>query len=165
MNKKKLIKNTLIAGLFFLSLGGWLLHLRIHPVAKNPANLIPFISGFLSVFCVPLFFCFRPTIALAYILNGFLVIFGTITMAHFSLAHFPNPVTISDIILTSTFADIAILWAKFALGKALFSLETLKSGTDPVPKGRYFRFPFMGWWLVHLLGMTIIYSLGKIIWK
>ena len=165
MNKKRLIKIILILGLFAVCLGGWLLHLRIHPLDKNSANFIPFFSGMISVFALPLLFWFRRTVALGYIVDGFLVILGTITMAHFSVAHFEGPVTLTKLITTTLFADIAVLWGKFALGRALYLLEFLKSDTDSLPKGRYFRYPNMGWWWVHLAGMSIIYALGNIIWK
>ena len=165
MNRKNTLKAELIASLFFLALGGWLLHLRIHPLVKDEENVIPLISGMVSVFCLPFLFCFRPTVALAYIINGFLAIIGTITMAHFSITHFQGPITPVRIILNTTFADIVILWAKFAAGKALFDLESLKSDTDKTAKGRFFRYPNMGWWWAHLFALTIIYALGNILWK
>ncbi len=165
MNRKEIIKVTLLTGFFCLALGGWLLHLRIHPLSKNVDYIIPFISGIISVFCLPILFCFRPTIALAYIFNGFLVILGTITMAHLSIAHFEGPATLWNIIINTTFADIALLWGKFAVGKALFDLDHLKSDTDTISKGRFLRYPNIGWWWVHLLGLSTIYALGNIIWK
>ncbi|OGX42595.1 MAG: hypothetical protein A3G37_03360 [Omnitrophica WOR_2 bacterium RIFCSPLOWO2_12_FULL_46_30] len=165
MKRKEMIKAALAAGLFFLGLGGWLLHLRIHPPVKNAANLIPFISGIGSVFCLPFLFCFRPTVTLAYIINGFLAIIGTITMAHFSIAHFQGPITPASIILNTTFADIAILWGKFAVGKTLFDLEFLKSETEAAAQGRFFRYPNMGWWWAHLFALAIVYASGNIFWK
>jgi hypothetical protein len=165
MNKKMAIKMTLILGLFAVCLGGWLLHLRIHPPEKNPAYLIPFFSGMISVFALPLLFWFRRTVNLGYILDGFLVIIGTITMTHFSIAHFEGQVTLTRLITGTLFADIAVLWSKFALGRALYLLEFLKADTDSLPKGRYFRYPNMGWWWAHLAGMSLIYALGNILWK
>lgn len=165
MNRKKTIKTALIASLFCLALGGWLLHMRIHPLSKNVDYIIPFISGIISVFFIPVLFCFKPSVTLAYILNGFLAILGTITMAHLSIAQFEGPVTLKDIIFNTTFADIVILWGKFAIGKALFDLEHLKSDIDTAPKGRFFRYPNMGWWWIHLFGLSAIYALGKILWK
>jgi hypothetical protein len=165
MSRKKLLKATLIAGLFLLAFGGWCLHLRIHPPAKDADNLIPFISGVLSVLGLPLLFCYRPTVAWAYILNGFLVILGTVTMTHFSIVHFQGPVTLTNILLTTTLADIAILWGKFVLGKALFDLEFLRSETDAAPKGHFFRYPHMGWWWVHLFSVAVVYGLGNILFK
>lgn len=165
MNRKKMIKTTLISGLFFLALGGWLLHIRIHPFANDSDKLIPFISGLVSVLCLPLLFWFRPTVTLAYLINGFLAIIGTITMAHFAIINFKGPVTPETIILNTTFPDIAVLWGKFAVGKALFDLEFLKSETDLIPKGRFFRYPNMGWWCAHLFGLATVYALGNIFWK
>jgi hypothetical protein len=165
MNRNKIIKATLIAALFFLAFGGWCLHLRIHPLVKDADNLIPFVSGILSVFCLPLLFCYRRTIIWACTLNGFSVILGTVTMAHFSIVHFQGPVTLTNILLTTTLADIAVLWAKFALGKALFDLEFLRSETDVAPKGHFFRYPHMGWWWVHLGSVALVYFLGNILFK
>ncbi len=165
MTRKKMIKNTLIACLFFLSFGGWLLHLRIHPLIKSTDNIIPLISGILSVFCLPFLFWFDSTVSAAYIINGFLVIIGTLTMAHFSMVNFKGPVTLGNILLNATFADISILWAKFAIGKALFDLRHLKSDQDIVTKGRFFRYPNMGWWWVHLFALAAVYALGNFFWK
>lgn len=165
MTRKNMLKNTLIAGLFFLALGGWLLHLRIHSPAKDADNLIPFIFGLISVFAVPVLFCFRKTATWAYILNGFSVIVGTVTMAHFSIVHFQGPLTPIEIIMNTTLADIAILWGKFTLGKAIFDLQGLRNDTDMAAKGRFIRYPHMGWWWVHLVGFALVYTLGNILWK
>lgn len=165
MNRKKGIKAVLVASLFFLALGGWLLHLRIHPLVKHADNIIPLISGVLSVFCLPVFFWFKPTITLAYITNGFLAILGTIIMTQFSIQNFKGPATPGNIILTSTLADIAILWGKFAIGKAIFDLEYLKSYQDVTAGGRFFRYPNMGWWWAHLFALAGVYTLGNIFWK
>jgi len=165
MNRKRVIKKTLIVSLFFLALGGWLLHLRIHSPVKDADYFIPFVAGIGSAFCLPFLFCFRPTLTVAYIINGFLVIIGTITMTHFSIVRFQGPTTAANIILNTLFADILILWGKFAVGKALFDLEFLRSDTDVVARGRFFRYPNMGWWWVHLAALTAVYALGKFIWK
>ena len=165
MNRKKGIKAILVAALFFLALGGWLLHIRIHPLAKDAENIIPLISGVLSLFCLPLLFWFRPTLTLAYIINGFLAILGTIIMAQFSIINFKGPLTLENIILNSLFADIAILWGKFSLGKALFELEYLRSDKDTAARGRFFRYPNMGWWWAHLFALAAVYTLGNIFWK
>lgn len=165
MNRKKAIKMTLVMSLFLLALGGLLLHLRIHPPAKHYANIINLISGIVSVFFLPALFLPRRTVALAYIVNGFLAIIGTITMAHLSMAHFQGPVTVSGILLNTTLADIAILWGKFAVGKAIFDLEFLRSDTDLVHGGRFFRYPNMGWWWAHLFSLSAVYALGNTLWK
>lgn len=165
MNRKKAIKVTLALSLFFLALDGLLLHLRVHPPADHEVNILPLVSGIVSVFLLPLLFCLRRTLVPAYIINGFLAIIGTITMAHFSLVNFKGPVTISNILINTTFASIAVCWGKFAVGKAIFDLEFLKSDSDIVHKGRFFRYPNMGWWWVHLFSLTAVYTLGNILWK
>jgi hypothetical protein len=50
---------------------------------------VPFIVGILTVVFVPILFYFRKTLNLAYLINGFAVIIGTIAMAHFALAAHP----------------------------------------------------------------------------
>ena len=164
MTRKLSLKRTLIAGLILLSLGGWLLHLRAHPPVTDE-TLIPFATGLISVFLLPILFSFRKTLVLAYLTNGFIAIIGTILMAHFSIANFEPPVTLKDIFLGTTFMHIMLLWGKFIVGKAIFDLEFLKTDTDPAPKGRFFRYPNTGWWLVHLVTISIVYALGNIFWK
>ncbi|MFA4906232.1 MAG: hypothetical protein WC645_06980 [Candidatus Margulisiibacteriota bacterium] len=165
MTRKQYIKNTLILGLVVLAIGGWFLHLRIHSPFMVRFGLVPLFSGILSVFIVPLFFLFRPTFAYAYVINGFTVILGTIVMAHFSIYYFNGIWTLPNLLLNTLLADIAILWGKFAVGKALFDLELLNTDKDVMPQGRYFRYPNMGWWLVHLAGWSIVYTLGVMFWK
>jgi hypothetical protein len=165
MNRKNALKLTLTAGLVFLAFGGWLLHLRIHPPLEEGYNLVPFLSGVLSIFIVPLLFWFKPTIIPAYLINGFSVILGTITMAHLSLVNLNSPLTLQNLLFNTMIADIALLWGKFAVGKAIFDLEFLHTDQDAAPRGRYFRYPNTGWWLVHLVGWSIVYAAGNILWK
>jgi tellurite resistance protein TehA-like permease len=89
MNKKNYMRLVLILAIFFLALGGWLLHLRIHPTTKDAENYIPLVAGFISVFVIPVLFIFRSTISFAYLLNGMTVIIGTITMTHFTIENPP----------------------------------------------------------------------------
>jgi len=165
MTTHNYIKSLLLIALLTLSLGGFLLHSRIHPVSKNISNYVPLISASVSLILVPLFFSFHKTIAYAYVLNGFSVIIGTIVMSHYSLSHWPNPLSLRALLLNTTFPDIIILWSKFFLGKALFDLEIY--GYDRIkPKiGRSFRYPNLGWWLIHLLGLSLVYSLGFLFWR
>jgi hypothetical protein len=157
MTRKNVLKTTLITGLVFLSLGGWLLHTKIHPPLVHGYGFVPFISGIISVIILPAMFWFRPTLAYAYVINGMLVILGTITMAHFSLVKFGSPFLLLP--------DILMLWGKFVVGKAIFDLDLLHTDQDAQPKGRYFRYPNTGWWLVHLVGWSVVYALGNILWK
>jgi hypothetical protein len=68
--------------------------------------------------------------------------------------------------LGTLLADIILLWGKFALGKALFEMEvTLNHPEDTIRTGRFFRFPNMGFWLAHVVTLTVVYSIGVYFWK
>ena len=166
MKKKDYLRLVLILAIFFLALGGWLLHLRIHPLAKDAENYIPFVAGFISVIVIPVLFIFRPTIPFAYLLNGITVIIGTITMAHFTIENPPQVWTLQTIFLGTLLADIMLLWGKFAVGKALFDLDSVISRPDTqISSGRFFRFPNMGFWFAHLVTLTAVYLIGSYFWK
>ena len=166
MKKKDYLRLVLILAIFFLALGGWLLHLRIHPIAKDAENYIPLVAGFISVFVIPVLFIFRSTIPFAYLINGMTVIIGTITMAHFTIENPPQVWTLQTIFVGTLLADIMLLWGKFAVGKALFDLDPVISRPDTqISSGRFFRFPNMGFWFAHLVTLTIIYLIGSYFWK
>jgi hypothetical protein len=151
---KTKMKAALVAGLFFISLGGLLLHYAIHPPASTPFGPIPFVAALAGVLIIPWLFCFRRTIHAAYLLNGFAVIIGTIGMAHYSLAKRP------------IWQDIAVLWPKFLIGYALFHLELFKPETGPALGWKTVRYPHLGYWMVHLFAVATVYALGKIlIWS
>ncbi|MFA5795434.1 MAG: hypothetical protein WC980_10275 [Candidatus Brocadiia bacterium] len=161
MTQKQNLKLTLIFGLFFISLGGWLLHLRIHSPWNNQVNYLPFIIGILNIAVVPWLFLSRRTLALGYIINGMSVIFGIIMMADFSLGKIPQAFTAKDIILNTTLADILLLIGKFAAGKALFDLEFTDLAKDFPLRSRFARYPNLGWWLIHLVAIAAVYFIGK----
>lgn len=166
MKKKDCLRLVLILAIFFLALGGWLLHLRIHPFAKDAENYIPLVAGFISVVIIPVLFIFRSTISFAYLLNGMTVIIGTIAMAHFSIKNPPEVWTLQTILMGTLLADIVLLWGKFAVGKALFELElTVNEPDAPMRSGRFFRFPNMGFWFVHVVTLTTVYIIGYYFWK
>ena len=165
MSIRSYIKTSLIAALVVLAVGGFLLHLRIHPITRNHANFIPFVSGILSIVIVPLLFSSKRTISFGYVLNGMLVILGTIVMGHFTIVHWPKPFTVGAILLQTTLADIALLWGKFFVGKVLFELESHGYDANAVKKGVSYRYPNYGWWLVHLTVITLIYYLGNLLWR
>ena len=166
MKNKDYLRLVLILAIFFLALGGWLLHLRIHPTAKDAENYIPFVAGLISVFVIPVLFIFRPTIPFAYLLNGMTVIIGTITMTHFSIENHPPVWTLQTILLGTCLPDILMLWGKFAVGKALFDLDPVISRPDAeISSGRFFRFPNMGFWFVHVVTLTVVYLIGSYFWK
>ena len=164
-DKKRTLKAMLIFELFVLGLGGWLLHYRMHPPAKAGVNYLPFSAGIVSVFCLPLLFWFKKTLTAAYITNGFLVITGTVLMTYFSIARFEGPLTPGNLIVNSLFADIVLSWGKFGVGKALFVLQHTHSRAEATAPWRYFRYPRLGWWWVHLAGFAGVFITGKLLWK
>ena len=163
------VKSVLVAGLAASALGGLLLHTRIHPVAGNPANLIPLLAGLLSVIVIPVLFCYRRTLVWGYVLNGFTVIIGTVVMAHFSLVHWPRPVALPTLLPTLFFntllADIMMLWGKFFIGKALFDLELFGYDAAHEKKGVWWHYPNLGWWLIHLAAVSTVYTIGNLLWR
>lgn len=165
MTQKEYLRALLLSALFFLALGGWMLHCRIHSLGVLSGNAIPFTSGLISVCIIPLLFYFRKTVAIGYLLNGMTVIIGTVSMAHFSLKNPPVMWTLQAVLFQTLLADIILLWGKFAVGKVLFELELAGQLDRPVRKGRFSRYPNMGFWWLHLIVLSIVYTLGVQIWK
>ncbi len=165
MTIRSYVKLTLLTGLVAISLGGFLLHARIHPPSQNTSNLIPLISGILSVIVVPLLFAGKKTISYGYTLNGFQVIIGSIAMAHFAAAHWPQPATVEAVVLKTTLPDIVVLWTKFFIGKAIFDLELFGYDPNRNKAGKSYRYPNTGWWLIHLAAVSIVYTLGGLLWR
>jgi len=127
-------KNTLLTALFLLAISGLMLHYRIHNFMvadkMNPgsfmfdstkfmATLFPLIDALL----VTALFMTRRTAVYGYLLNGLIVIFGTIFMAHFSIAEITaKSIPFPAMLLKSTLPDIGIAWGDFLVGKALYDL-------------------------------------------
>lgn len=168
MTRHDQLRWTLLAGLVALSLGGWLLHLRAHPLSGNGANWVPFLTGIVSVVVIPALFCFKRTLPWGYLANGMIVIVGSIMMAHFSIARLaaqPGFPGLDTILLKTTFPDIAMLWAKLMMGKALFDASLKRGPDEQVPAGRFWRWPNMGFWYAHFLGWAAVYAAGAILWR
>jgi len=125
-------RGQLLAALFLMALGGLLLHLKIHPIwapDRADPSIIHFRPSFiaatlfplLDLFLVTALFSSRRTAVYGYVLNGLIVIYGTVLMGHFSIAMMApkNPPLIAWI-TRSTFPDIALAWADFLVGAALY---------------------------------------------
>jgi len=104
-----------IWALFCISLGGALLHLRIHPPTDSLFDCVPTAFAVLNVLVLPFLFNYRETVAWAYLLNAVTVVVGTVTMAYYSITHWQGPVTPLGILLRTTLPDITILAAKLPL--------------------------------------------------
>ena len=111
-------KNTLLTALFLLAVSGLMLHYRIHNFmvvdklnpdsfifdsSKFMASLFPLIDAVL----VTALFLSRKTAVYGYLLNGIIVMYGTIFMAHFSIAEIAaKSVPFPAMLLKSTLPDI-----------------------------------------------------------
>lgn len=100
---------------FFVSLGGLLLHLRIHPPNENVFNWVPAAFGAVNAFVLPFLFNSQATVTWAYLITWATVVTGTVTMAYFSIITWGMPVTPKTIVMYSTLPDILILVAKIPL--------------------------------------------------
>ncbi len=158
-------RSILLGGLVALSLAGFLIHSRVHLITQNPSFIVPFVAGILNIAVIPGLFWSRKTLAYGYVLNGFLCIVGTVTMVHFAIAWWSSPTAPQDIVLRSMLIDILIVWGKFFVGKALFELETFGYDPDRPRKGITYRYPNMGWWLIHLAAVSFVYFLGNRLWS
>ena len=127
-------KSTLLTALFLLAVSGLMLHLRIHNfmIADKsiPGTFIFDSTRFLAtlfplidVVLVTALFMSRKTAVYEYLLNGLIVIYGTVFMAHFSISEMiAKSVPLSSMLLKSTLPDIGIAWGDFFVGKALYDL-------------------------------------------
>ncbi|MBI4633077.1 MAG: hypothetical protein HY742_04235 [Deltaproteobacteria bacterium] len=86
-------------------------------------------------------------------------------MTHFAIARWSAPTSPPDILLKSMVIDILIVWGKFFVGKALFELETFGYDADRPKAGMSYRYPHLGWWLIHLAAVSLVYSLGNLLWS
>ena len=128
-------KRTLLLSLFLLALSGLMLHYRVHnfmipdklhsgAFLFDRTKFLSFIFPLVDVFLVTLLFISRKTVAYGYLLNGLIVIYGTIFMTHFSIAELTAKYApLQDWLLKSTIPDTAIAWADFFVGKALYDLH------------------------------------------
>ncbi|MCQ9204888.1 MAG: hypothetical protein NG737_01030 [Omnitrophica bacterium] len=155
---------NLVLALLVMSLGGLLLHFRIHPVFTGGdfrwVNLIPVVIGLVNVIIIPLLFLNKNTVTCAYLLTGLSVILGIITMSHLSIFKLGREITFFSILLKATLADSLILFGKFFIAKVIFDSYFPQKAQFNYKFPQTFRFLFPGWWLVHFIGIAIVYSLG-----
>jgi hypothetical protein len=87
--------------------------------SKFMATLFPLIDATV----VTALFMSRRTAVYGYLLNGIIVIYGTIFMTHFSIAEITaKSIPFPAMLLKSTLPDIGIAWGDFLVGKALYDL-------------------------------------------
>jgi hypothetical protein len=151
-----------VLAIALLSFGGWLLHVKIHPVSfdpaipSNPAFLVPFIVGILSIVAVPLLLNHRSTFVVGYLINGIGVIIGTLAMAALSVDKLPSPLTLQGILTGTLLADVLILIPKLFLGQIVLLHY------HPNGMGRMFT---AFWWTRHFVYLGAVFALGAILWR
>ncbi len=167
MTQKKYLKIVLVASLLCINIGGFLLHVRIHPVTATAVNYVPFIAGLMSILVISTMFFFKRLLPYAYLANGMLAIIGTITMSHFSYVLVQDNVSLATLFTRTIFPDIVLIWGAFFIGKALYETEMTKPDNLDAPrhKGRFFRYPNLGYWAVHAVTLSAVYLLGHFLWK
>jgi hypothetical protein len=141
------MRHLLLTALVLMAAGAVYLHLRIHPFLvpdkDNPGQtlfaasfLMAGIFPLLDLVLVSLLFASRRTAVYGYVLNGMIVIFGTVLMTHFSMVKLgagpPQPLYL--LLFNSTLPDILLAWADFLVGATLYSLwqrepDAPRSGT------------------------------------
>ncbi len=132
------VRRALLAALFLLALAGLALHARIHPytfpepghpeiLLHRPWALLAALLPAVDVVLVTALFASRRTAPLGYLLNGVIVIYGTVLMADYSFATLAGkglgPVAW---LMRSTLPHIAISWGDFFVGKALYDAWSLE---------------------------------------
>ena len=116
---KSMNRRILIIAMFFLALGGFLLHYRIHPFVG--IYKIATIASLLDVFLITALLCRRTSAIYGLLLKGMFTILGLILMGHFSIAGFSGKhPTLLDWIFKSTLADILISIAGFLIAQAIY---------------------------------------------
>jgi len=135
-------KGPLLAALFLLAVSGLLLHARVHPfmvadklhpdtVMFDRTRFLAALLPLIDVFVVTALFMSRKTAAYGYLLNGLIVIYGTVLMGHYSIAEMmAKSIPLQAVFLKSTLPDIGINWADFFVGKALYDLHMKVGAND-----------------------------------
>ena len=113
---------ALILAYFWISLGGLLLHIRLHPPLENIYNWAPTAVAALNAFVLPFLFARPSTVAWAWLAAVATVIFGSVGMAWHWLVAWPGPWNLDAFLLRSTLPDIVILWGKLPLAWAIVRL-------------------------------------------
>lgn len=111
-----------------ISLGGMLIHLKLHPVGKSLYFLWASPVSAFSLLVIPFLYLRSSTVSWGFMLNAATVLMGTIGMSYYFLLNFEGPLTLSRIIMESTLPGILILWSKVPI--AYFILLKMKPETS-----------------------------------
>lgn len=127
-------RSTLVGALFLMATAGFILHYRAHPFLTpdtviqgvhvfNLTNFFASLFSAVDLVLVTILFLSRKTAVYGYLLNGLIVIYGTIFMAHYSVVDIMvKSLPPSSWIIKTTLPHICISWADFLVGKSLYDL-------------------------------------------
>jgi len=152
-------RSALIWALVVLSLGGWAMHGRFHPLSKGMVMLIPLVMTSADMVVVTLLFLRRETANIAYLLNGLFVIYGITTMTHFGMTMAAGAGLLRGAAIM--LPDCLVLFSDFLVGKALFDGYWAQERANVKPM----NFLAPGWWAPHFILIPSVYALGHILWK
>ena len=133
------IRHMLLAAMALLALGALVIHFSIHVPLDGDGNLnftntMASLFPLLDLFLVTWLFSRKSTAAWGYLLNGLIVIYGTVFMTHCGWAKVYSPETsLWRYIVTPTSPDILIAWADFFMGAVLYKLWFLPTAPKPSP--------------------------------
>jgi len=120
-------RRTLWCALVALAIGAAMLHFRIHPPDRGLTYLFANVFAGLDLVVVSGLFLSRRTAVWGLLLNSFLAFLGIILMADFSVvATLAGKIKVSPTddfirwLLQTTLPDIAIAFADFLVGQALY---------------------------------------------
>lgn len=145
--------------LALLAAGGLLIHLTWHPpglpgAPENPANWIPLVFGVTGVAMVPLLILSGRAWLAGYLINGFGVIVGTVTMAWHSISSWHGVPGPADLLLHSNLPMILLLLPKVVIGqRVLYHYR-------PRGAGRMFT---GAWWLRHFIYLAAVFAAGVLL--
>lgn len=109
----------LVTAYVMISMGGLLIHLKLHPPGQGFYFWLAAPVAVFSLVVIPILFCRSSTVAWGYMLNAAVVLTGVVGMGYFSFIKAEGPVSLSFLLLKTTFPDILILLAKLPIAHAI----------------------------------------------
>ncbi len=114
-----------------ISLGGLLIHMKLHPVEKSLYFLWASPVSAFSLIVIPLLYSRPSTVRWGFMFNAGTVLTGTIGMSYYALLALEGPVTVQYVLFESALPGVLILWTKLPV-----SYFILKKMDPPVISDR-----------------------------
>ncbi len=95
-----------------ISLGGLLIHMKLHPVLESLYYLWASPVNVFSILVIPLLLARPSTAGWGFMLNSGTILIGTIGMSYFTLLNLEKPVTLYWLFTESPLMGIPVLWVK-----------------------------------------------------